>query len=167
MTGAFSGEETSFLMPASGTVKVFLTVTDESGATNSTSITIEPISALSCPNLTRTVSDTNVQLDWTWTSSAPASFEISRNGVIIGMTNETTFSDSPNLGGSSNYEVQTMLGDRILESPCQSPSVNVDIDSLTIEVEQGPSSSAGLGLGSVYIIIGILLFGAALFGRGD
>ena len=154
-------------MPASGTVEVFLTVTDESGATNSTSITIEPISALPCPNLTRTVSGTNVQLDWTWTSSAPASFEISRNGVIIGMTNETTFTDSPNLGGSSNYEIQTMLGDRILESPCQSPSVNVDIDSSTIEVEQGPSSFAGLGLGSVYIIIGILLFGAALFGRGD
>ena len=167
MNGASSGDETSFLMPASGTVEVFLTVTDESGATNSTSITIEPISALACPNLTRTVSGTNVQLDWTWTSSAPASFEISRNGVIIGMTNETTFSDSPNLGGSSNYEIQTMLGDRILESPCQSPSVNVDIDSLTIEVEQGPSSFAGLGLGSVYIIIGILLFGAALFGRGD
>ena len=167
MNGASSGDETSFLMPASGTVEVFLTVTDESGATNSTSITIEPISALSCPNLTRTVSDTNVQLDWTWTSSAPASFEISRNGVIIGMTNETTFTDSPNLGGSSNYEIQTMLGDRILESPCQSPSVNVDIDSSTIEVEQGPSSFAGLGLGSVYIIVGILLFGAALFGRGD
>ena len=167
MNGASSGVEASFLMPASGVVEVSLTATDESGATNSTSIIIEPISALACPNLTQTVSDTSVQLDWTWASSTPASFEISRNGVVVGVTNETTFTDSPNVLGVSNYEIQTLLGDRILESPCQSPSVSVEIDAATIEFEEGPSTVAGLGLGSVYVIIGILLFVASLLRRGE
>ena len=143
-----------------------LAVTDESGATNTTSITIEPISALACPNLSRTVSDTKVQLDWTWASSVPASFEISRNGVVLGVTNETTFSDSPNVLGTSKYEIQTILGDRILESSCQSPSVSVEIDTATVEFEEGPSTVAGLGLGSAYVIIGILLFVASLLRRG-
>ena len=167
MNGASSGVEASFLLPASGVVEVSLKVTDESGAMNSTSIIIEPISALACPNLTQTVSDTSVQLDWTWASSTPASFEISRNGVVVGMTNETTFIDSPNVLGVSNYEIQTLLGDRILESPCQSPSVSVEIDAATIEFEEGPSTVAGLGLGSVYVIIGILLFVASLLRRGE
>ena len=164
--GASSGVQTSFLMPPSGVIEVSLAVTDESGATNTTSITIEPISALACPNLSRTVSDTKVQLDWTWASSVPASFEISRNGVVLGVTNETTFSDSPNVLGTSKYEIQTILGDRILESSCQSPSVSVEIDTATVEFEEGPSTVAGLGLGSAYVIIGILLFVASLLRRG-
>jgi hypothetical protein len=167
MNGASSGVEASFLMPVSGIVEVSLTVIDESGATNTTLQTIESISALACPNLTQTVSGTNVQLDWTWTSSIPASFEVSRNGVVVGVTNETTFSDSPNVLGISNYEIQTLLGDRILESACQSPSVSVEIDVATIEFEEGPSAIAGLGLGSVYVIVGILLFVASLLRRGE
>ena len=167
LNGASSGVEASLLMPASGVVEVSLTVIDETGATNSTSIIIEPISALACPNLTQTVSDANVQLDWTWASSTPASFEISRNGVVVGVTNETTFTDSPNVLGVSNYEIQTLLDDRILESPCQSPSVSVEIDAATIEFDEGPSTVAGLGLGSVYLIIGILLFVASLLRRGE
>ena len=167
MNGASSGVEASFLMPVSGVVEVSLTVIDESGATNTTSLTIEPISALACPNLTQTVSDTNVQLDWTWVSSVSSSFEISRNGVALGVTNDTTFTDSPNVLGVSNYEIQTLIGDRILESPCQSPSVGVEIDAATIEFDEGPSAVAGLGLGSVYVIVGILLFVASLLRRGE
>ena len=167
MNGASSGVEASFLMPVSGIVEVSLTVIDESGATNTTTLAIESISALACPNLTQTVSGTNVQLDWTWISSVPASFEITRNGVVIGITNETTFTDSPNVLGASNYEIQTLLGDRILESPCQSPSVSVEIDAATIEFDEGPSAVAGLGLGSVYVIVGILLFVASLLRRGE
>tara|TARA_Y100000589_G_scaffold102625_1_gene96862 strand:- start:23503 stop:26019 length:2517 start_codon:yes stop_codon:yes gene_type:complete len=167
MNGASSGVEASFLMPVSGVVEVSLIVIDESGATNTTSLTIEPISALACPNLTQTVSDTNVQLDWTWVSSVSSSFEISRNGVVVGVTNDTTFTDSPNVLGVSNYEIQTLIGDRILESPCQSPSVSVEIDAATIEFDEGPSAVAGLGLGSVYVIVGILLFVASLLRRGE
>ena len=166
-SGSGSGIETSFLMPISGSIEVSLIVTDESGATNTTSRQIDSISALPCPNLVQTESGSEVQLDWTWTSSTLASFEIIRNGVVVGLTNETTFTDSPSLMGTSNYQIQTILGDRILESPCQSPSVNVEIESTSHEFEQGPSSVAGLGLGSIYAIVGILLFVSSLLRRGD
>ena len=166
-SGGTSGLETSLLMPLSGSLDVSLIVTDESGSTNSTSMTLESIPALACPNLVHTVSSNDVNLEWTWTSSVQASFEITRNGVVVGKTNTTLFTDSPNLIGTSNYQVQTMLDDRILESPCQSPSVAVVIESSSVELEQGPSSVAGLGLGLVYAIIGILLFTSSMLRRGD
>lgn len=165
--GGASGLETSVLMPLSGSIDVSLLVTDESGATNLTSIRLDSIPALPCPILVHSVSDNEVKLDWSWTSPDPASFEISRNGVLLGVTNSTSFNDSPNLIGTSNYQVQTILGDRILESPCQSPSVAATIESLPTELEQGPSSVAGLGLGLVYAIIGILLFVASILRRSD
>ena len=165
--GGASGLETSVLMPLSGSIDVSLLVTDESGATNLTSIRLDSIPALPCPILVHSVSGDEVKLDWSWTSPDPASFEISRNGVLLGVTNSTSFNDSPNLIGTSNYQVQTILGDRILESPCQSPSVAATIESLPTELEQGPSSVAGLGLGLVYAIIGILLFVASILRRSD
>ena len=165
--GGASGLETSVLMPLSGSIDVSLLVTDESGATNLTSIRLDSIPALPCPILVHSVSGDEVKLDWSWTSPDPASFEISRNGVLVGVTNSTSFNDSPNLIGTSNYQVQTILGDRILESPCQSPSVAATIESLPTELEQGPSSVAGLGLGLVYAIIGILLFVASILRRSD
>lgn len=165
-SGAGAGVETSFLMPMSGSIEVSLIVTDESGATNTTSRTLNSISALPCPTLVQTVSGSEVQLDWTWTSSEFASFEIKRNGVTVGLTNESTFTDSPSLMGTSNYQIQTLLGDRILESPCQSPSVDVEIESTSKEFEQGPSAVAGLGLGSMYAILGILLFVSSMLRRG-
>ena len=167
VSGGASGLETSFLMPLSGSLDVSLVVTDESGATNLTSIRLDSIPALPCPNLVHTVSGNDVKLEWSWTSSESASFEISRNGVLVGVTNSTSFNDSPNLIGTSNYQVQTVLNDRILESPCQSPSVVAAIESSPTELEQGPSSVAGLGLGLVYAIIGILLFVASMLRRGD
>ena len=166
-SGGASGLETSLLMPLSGLLDVSLIVTDESGSTNSTSITLESIPALACPNLVHTVSGNDVNLEWTWTSSVQASFEITRNGVVVGKTNTTSFTDSPNLIGTSNYQLQTMLDNRILEAPCQSPSVAVVIESSSVELEQGPSSVAGLGLGIVYAIIGILLFTSSMLRRGD
>ena len=165
--GIGSWLEASFLMPMSGSTEVTLIVTDESGATNTTSRILDSLPALACPNLAQTVSGSDVQLDWTWTSPVSASFEITRNGVVIGITNETTFNDSPSLMGTSTYQIQTILGDRILESSCQSPSVDVVIESASVEIEQGPSSLAGLGLGSVYVMVGILLFVASLLRRGD
>ena len=154
-------------MTFSGSIDVAITVTDESGATNTTLLTLDSIPALTCPNLTQTVTDQNVRLDWTWDSSETASFEIMPNGVTVGVTNETTFKDKPSLIATSPYQVQTMLGDRILESSCQSPVVDVVIESSTTDFEQGPSSVAGLGLGSVYAIIGILLFVSSLLRRGE
>ncbi|MGB2425281.1 MAG: PKD domain-containing protein, partial [Candidatus Poseidoniaceae archaeon] len=165
--GGASGIETSFLMPLTGTIDVVLSVTDASGASNSTTVTLTSSSPLPCPNLTSIVSGNDVSLEWTWTSPEQASFEITRNGVIIGVTNSTIFADTPSLTGISFYQVQTYIDDRILESSCQSPSTDVIIESSVTDFEEGPSSVAGLGLGSIYVLLGILLLVSATLRRGD
>ena len=165
--GGASGIETSFLMPLIGTIDVVLSVTDASGASNSTTMTLTSSSPLPCPNLTSIVSGNDVSLEWTWTSPEQASFEITRNGVIIGVTNSTIFADTPSLTGISSYQIQTYIDDRILESSCQSPSTDVFIESSVTDFEEGPSSVAGLGLGSIYVLLGILLLVSATLRRGD
>ena len=165
--GGASGIESSLMMPQTGSIDVTLIVTDASGATNSTTLQLNSIPALPCPTLTSSVSDGKVVLEWTWSAPALPSFEITRNGVKIGETFATTFTDTPSLTGISTYEVQTILGDRVLESPCQSPSMDVAIQESSLEFEQGPSAIAGLGLGSVYVILGLVLFVASLTRRGD
>ena len=165
--GGASGIETSFLMPLTGTIDVVLSVTDASGASNSTTVTLTSSSPLPCPNLTSIVSGNDVSLEWTWTSPEQASFEITRNGVIIGVTNSTIFADTPSLTGISSYQIQTYIDDRILESSCQSPSTDVFIESSVTDFEEGPSSVAGLGLGSIYVLLGILLLVSATLRRGD
>ena len=165
--GGASGIETSFLMPLTGTIDVVLSVTDASGASNLTTVTLTSSSPLPCPNLTSIISGNDVSLEWTWTSPEQASFEITRNGVIIGVTNSTIFADTPSLTGISFYQVQTYIDDRILESSCQSPSTDVIIESSVTDFEEGPSSVAGLGLGSIYVLLGILLLVSATLRRGD
>jgi len=165
--GGASGIETSFLMPLTGTIDVVISVTDASGASNSTTVTLTSGSPLPCPDLTSIVSGNDVSLEWTWTSPEQASFEITRNGVIIGVTNSTIFADTPSLTGISSYQIQTYIDDRILESSCQSPSTDVFIESSVTDFEEGPSSVAGLGLGSIYVLLGILLLVSATLRRGD
>jgi len=87
--------------------------------------------------------------------------------VIIGVTNSTIFADTPSLTGISSYQIQTYIDDRILESSCQSPSTDVFIESSVTDFEEGPSSVAGLGLGSIYVLLGILLLVSATLRRGD
>jgi len=153
-----TGVELSLLMPESNGLEITLAVTDASGAINSTTTTLNPIPALSCPVLTSAVSGHDVVLSWTWTSPELATFEVTRNGVLIGVTNATTFSDAPSLLGVSSYQIQTILGDRVLEASCQSPITNVVLEGQLEDIEQGPSAVAGLGLGLAYGVIGILLF---------
>ena len=157
-SGSSTGVELSLLMPESNGLEITLVVTDASGAINSTTTTLNPIPALSCPVLTSAVSGHDVVLSWTWTSSELATFEVTRNGVLIGVTNATTFSDAPSLFGVSSYQIQTILGDRVLEASCQSPITNVVLEGQLEDIEQGPSAVAGLGLGLAYGVIGILLF---------
>ena len=165
--GASSGIQTSLLLPQTGTIEVSLLVTDVAGATNTTTVGLSTIPALPCPILSSSVSGNNVNLVWTWTSPESTSFEIKRNGVTLGITNTTSFSDTPTLSGLSSYQIQTFIGDRALESPCQNPSVDATIEVSLVDVEDGPSALGGLGLGSIYALLGIFLLVSAFLRRGE
>ena len=162
-----SGTDISFLMPAAGSVSVTLVVTDESGAIDETTSVIQALSALTCPALTSSLSNGNVDLVWTWNNQESADFNVYRNGVLLGQTNQTSFTDTPSILGPTTYTLTTIIGDRVLESSCQNPSTQITIDAQAAEFDDGPSTALGFGLGSLYTIIGLLFLVAVILRRGD
>lgn len=162
-----SGTDISFLMPAAGSVSVTLVVTDESGAIDETTSVIQALSALTCPALTSSLSNGNVDLVWTWNNQESADFNVYRNGVLLGQTNQTSFTDTPSILGPTTYTLTTIIGDRVLESSCQNPSTQITIDAQAAEFDDGPSTALGFGLGSLYTILGLLFLVAVILRRGD
>ena len=162
-----SGTDVSFLMPLSGSVSITLVVTDESGAVDESTAVVQALPALPCPSLTGTLDDGDVNLAWSWDSQESADFNVYRNGVPLGETNETSFADTPSILGLTTYKLTVAIGDRTLESDCQSPSTQISIDTQAADFDEGPPPALGFGLGSLYTIIGILFLVAVILRRGD
>jgi hypothetical protein len=162
-----SGTDVSFLMPLSGSVSITLVVTDESGAIDESTTVVQALPALPCPSFTSTLDDGDVNLAWSWDSQESANFNVYRNGVLLGQTNQTSFADTPSILGLTTYQLTVSIGDRTLESDCQSPSTQITIDTQTADFDEGPSTTLGFGLGSLYTIIGILFLVAVILRRGD
>ena len=162
-----SGTDVSFLMPLSGSVSITLAVTDESGAIDESTTVVQALPALPCPSLTSTLDDGDVNLAWSWSSQESANFNVYRNGVLLGQTNKTSFADTPSILGLTTYKLTVTIGDRTLESDCQSPSTQITIDTQAADFDEGPSTTLGFGLGSLYMIIGILFLVAVILRRGD
>ena len=162
-----SGTDVSFLMPLSGSVSITLVVTDESGAVDESTTVVQALPALPCPSLTATLDDGDVNLAWSWDLQESADFNVYRNGVPLGETNETSFSDTPSILGPTTYKLTVAIGVRTLESDCQSPSTQITIDTQAADFDEGPSTTLGFGLGSLYTIIGILFLVAVILRRGD
>ena len=162
-----SGTDVSLLMPLSGSVSITLVVTDESGAVDESTTVVQALPALPCPSLTSILDDGDVNLAWSWDSQESADFNVYRNGVLLGQTNKTSFADTPSILGLTTYKLTVTIGDRTLESDCQSPSTQITIDAQTADFDEGPSTTLGFGLGSLYTIIGILFLVAVILRRGD
>ena len=162
-----SGTDVSFLMPLSGSVSIALVVTDESGAVNESTTVVQALPALPCPSLTSAFDDGDVNLVWSWDSQESADFNVYRNGVLLGQTNKTSFADTPSILGLTTYKLTVAIGVRTLESDCQSPSTQITIDTQAADFDEGPSTTLGFGLGSLYTIIGILFLVAVILRRGD
>ena len=162
-----SGTDVSFLMPLSGSVSITLVVTDESGAVDEVTTVVQALPALPCPSLTSALDDGDVDLAWSWDSQESAEFNVYRNGVFLTKTNETSFTDTPSILGLTTYKLTVTIGDRTLESDCQSPLTQITIDTQTADFDEGPSTTLGFGLGSLYTIIGILFLVAVILRRGD
>ena len=162
-----SGTDVSFLMPLSGSVSITLLVTDESGAIDESTTVVQALPALPCPSLTSALDDGDVNLAWSWDSQEFADFNVYRNGVLLGQTNKTSFADTPSILGLTTYKLTVTIGDRTLESDCQSPSTQITIDTQAADFDEGPSTALGFGLGSLYTIIGILFLVAVILRRGD
>ncbi|MDC3316796.1 hypothetical protein OAV29_00970 [Candidatus Poseidoniaceae archaeon] len=85
----------------------------------------------------------------------------------MGQTNQTSFTDTPSILGLTTYKLTVTIGDRVLESSCQVPSTQITVDTQAASFDDGPSTTLGFGLGSLYTIIGILFLVAVILRRGD
>jgi fibronectin type 3 domain-containing protein len=144
-----------------------LVVTDESGAVDGSTTVVDALPALPCPSLTSALDDGDVNLAWSWDSQESANFNVYRNGVLLGQTNQTSFVDAPSILGLTTYKLTVTIGDRVLESSCQTPTTQITIDAQTLHFDDGPSTTLGFGFGSLYTIIGLVFLVAVILRRGD
>ena len=133
---------------------ITLTITDDHGATANASLNLEPIQGPRTLNLQGTHDgDGRVSLQWTWTGDT-VSFNVLRNGVLVGTTNETTFVDRPLMSGLNEYTVQPFDDERTFLRG--TGDVRVEVTGVEIEQPE-PSSGLGYGLGAGLVLVLLLL----------
>ena len=150
--GSASGERLEVVLKDDAIV--MLTVTDDHGATHQTNVSLEIEIGPDVRSLQSFSDDRgNVRLSWAWTGEQ-VSFNILRNGEVIGTTNATSFEDRPPISGIVTYTVQpvdeerTYLGASDSISPVLSPAP---------PEEPGPSTGLGIGLGVVLVLALLVL----------
>ena len=145
------GPQATFLLETDQTVT--LTVTDNNGAQHSVELALEVGIGPSVQNMELFYDgEQEVKLMWTW-NGPQTSFNILRNDVLIGTTNETTFLDLPPLSGENAYTVQPEDGERVFINGAKTQSIEAAVGD--VEVPQ-PSEISG------YVLGGLLLLGTAL-----
>ncbi len=147
-----SGSTVSLVLEQSTTVT--LTVTDDKGATSVTGVDLEVSNGPGVQGLSAQAdASAHVQLSWTWSGEA-VSFNIVRNGNVVGTTNSTSFTDLPVISGNNDYTVQPFNDDRQFLHGSASASVSVEAGPVDV-----PSPSQGLGYllgGLLVVVLGLL-----------
>lgn len=134
------GEQISMILTEP--TDVTLTVTDEHGASSSTTTTLTPTAGPTVQNLVAVHDgEGKVRLTWSW-SGEEVAHHVYRNGDMIGTTNETDFTDRPPMSGANTYAVQPVNDERTFQRGADDVSVLVD----DVEIET-PAPAAGLGYG--------------------
>jgi hypothetical protein len=134
------GEQVTMVL--SEPTDVTLTVTDEHGASSSSSITLAPTNGPTVQNLVAVHDGRGeVRLTWSWTGE-DVMHHVYRNGDMIGTTASTSFTDRPPMSGANTYAVQPVNDERTFQQGADDVSVLVnDVDIET------PAPAAGLGYG--------------------
>lgn len=161
-TGSASGKELT-LVPK-GVVDLTLTVSDEFGASNSTTQTLQPTVGPNVQNLIMIHDGQgNVELSWSW-DGAQTAFNIIRGGQVIATVNDTSFSDSPPMSGLNEYAIQPVDKDRIYLNAVETVSLNIETP-----VMEAPEASAtgGYGLGILLLLGSIVLLQRNLVRGGE
>ena len=133
---------------------ITLTITDDHGASANASLQLEPTMG---PEM-RSVSGAHdgegrVALSWSWTG-APVSYNILRNGVLVGTTNDTSYTDQPLMSGVNTYTLQPFDDERIFLKA--TGEVSVDVSGVEVEQPE-PAQGLGYGLGATLVVVLLLL----------
>lgn len=159
-TGSASGQMLT-LVPK-GVVDLTLTVSDEFGATNSTTQTLQPTVGPQVQNLMILHDGQGrVVLSWSWNGDE-AAFNILRGSQLIATVNETSFSDNPPMSGLNEYTIQPVDQNRIYRNAMD--TISLSIESPAVE-PPAPSATGGYGLG-ILLLLGSLLLMQRNLNRG-
>ena len=161
-TGSASGSMLT-LVPK-GVVDVTLVVSDEFGATNSTTQTLQPTVGPYVQNLL-IIHDGqgSVELSWSWNGNE-AAFNILRGSQLIATVNDTSYSDNPPMSGLNEYTIQPVDQDRIYLNAVE--SISLTIESPSIEAPEA-SAAGGYGLGILLLLGSIVLLQRNLSRGGE
>ena len=145
------GEEVTPLLNDTGTLT--LTVTDEHGASATTSLNLVASTGPRISGMTTTYEATEAMVDMSWTWNGPdVTFEVWRNGIKIGETDNTFFSDRPPTEGLHSYTIQPTTEDRTYQAAVATTSVQAT--ALAVDTPT-TSDDGGVALGAALTVIGI------------
>ncbi len=127
---------------------VTLTVTDDSGASASTSLDLTVSVGPKVTDVKAFHDGTGeVRLTWEWDGEATM-FNILRNEAVVGTTDTLSFIDTPLMSGSNAYTVQPFNDERVYQNGATGISIAVTLDAVE---EPAPSTSLG------YLLAGVLM----------
>jgi len=156
----YSGLEINFI-PTLTSNQITLTVYDDQGASNNTSITVNAIIPPMPSEVIAVQEGSGIRLTW---QGAATQYQILRDGQQIALVNENTYFDEPTLSGDHSYQVNTVIdGDVIGSGPSQ--SANIDASAITLEDSSGDLASLVMAI--FMLIIGGLGIAASFVNRGD
>ena len=165
-TAGTAGSDFGFniqMIPIANTV-VTLTVIDDMGATATANIQLSPVQGPVIIDFNAEPKGKSVVLQWGW-DGPNATFNILRNGVLIGTTASESYTDTPLFAGDTSYSIQPQIGDMPLVSGT-SGAQSILLETAAVE-PPGPSSIGGLISGIMFLLIGIAVIGFAFTGRRD
>ncbi|MEC8399421.1 MAG: hypothetical protein VXZ34_07530, partial [Candidatus Thermoplasmatota archaeon] len=150
--GGTAAGETLALVLKSPT-DVTLTVIDEHGETNETTVSLSLKIGPSIRDLEVFTDDRgDVRLTWRWTGDAVA-YNILRDGVIIATTDVGSYEDQPPMSGTAHYTVQPFNDERTFIGG--SDTISATLTDVVVE-EPGPATGLGYALG-VLIVLALLV----------
>jgi hypothetical protein len=156
----YSGLGINFI-PTLTSNQITLTVYDDQGASNNTSITVNAIIPPMPSEVIAVQEGSGIRLTW---QGAATQYQILRDGQQIALVNENTYFDEPTLSGDHSSQVNTVIdGDVIGSGPSQ--SANIDASAITLEDSSGDLASLVMAI--FMLIIGGLGIAASFVNRGD
>ncbi|MDP6233492.1 MAG: PKD domain-containing protein [Candidatus Poseidoniaceae archaeon] len=156
-----TGEQVSMILTEP--TDVTLTVTDEHGATSSSTTTLSPSAGPTVENLVASHDGSGkVLLTWSWPGEE-VMHHVYRNGDMIGTTSDMDFTDRPPMSGANTYTVQPVTDERIFQQGAD--DVSVLVNDVVIETP-APAAGLGYGLGGAMVLALLVLQFVALRAGG-
>ena len=142
-----SGIEVTFV-PSSTTSSIDLTIYDDAGGSASTSSVVSASNPPQASGIKTESIGSKVEISWQGTSSEWAVY---RDGAYLGTTDENSWEDTPPIAGTYTYSINPVIeGITIPVSQDASASLTTDV----VEEAPGPSTTAGMIIGILMILIG-------------